>query len=181
MQKSTTKGASKNASPAPAAETNDKQTQQKHFDAAMELFHQRDFAKALPLFQKAASGPLKELLYAAKQHALMCEKRLAKPAVQLETAEDYYNYGVSLYNQGRFADAQSNLEKALSLSEGDHIHYALALALGMNQDLDGAVRHLERAIALEARNRNAALNDPDFQELLQHAPIKELLTGTPAA
>ncbi|MDX2268725.1 MAG: tetratricopeptide repeat protein [Bryobacter sp.] len=183
MQKSNTKSASRQNSAA-APEAIDKPTQQSLFENAMHAFHQRDFLKAKELFDKALLGPVKELHFTAKQHALMCEKRLASTAVQLDTAEDYYNYGVSLYNQGKWSAAQEHLQKALSLSksenEGDHVHYALALAFGMGQDWDGAVRHLSRAIELQSRNRNAALNDPDFQELLQHPSIKELLIGAPA-
>jgi tetratricopeptide (TPR) repeat protein len=179
MTKSNSKaGAKSTARPAPIAP--EKSPQQKAFDTAMELFHAREFSKAKQHFSAALEGNSKELQFAAKQHLLMCEKRLSKANVKLETAEDYYNYGIGLYNRRDLEAAQQHLEKALKLEEADHVHYALALVLGLRSDIEGAVKHLSRAIALQSRNRNSALNDPDFQELLQHAPIKELLAGAPA-
>lgn len=176
MQKSNPKTAAKNASrtPAPSVE---KPNQQKAFDTAMQAFHQRDFAKAKQLFEAAAEGPAREIGYAARQHASMCEQRLKKPAVKLETAEDHYNYGVSLMNQRDLEGAQASLEKALKQDGGDHVHYALALVLGLKQDVEGALEHLKKAIELAPRNRAAAHNDPDFAELMQHSAIRELLAG----
>ncbi len=179
MSKSNSKPAAK--SPVrPAHVTPEKSAQQKAFDAAMELFHAREFAKAKTQFNAALEGNSKELHFAAKQHILMCEKRLSKANVKLETAEDYYNYGISMYNSRNLDAAQQNLEKSLKLQEGDHVHYALALVLGLKADIEGSVQHLSRAIAMQSRNRNSALNDPDFQELMQHAPIKELLSSASA-
>ncbi len=143
----------------------------------MEAFHMRDFAKAKQHLSAALDGGAKEIVYAAKQHLTMCEKRLSKPNVKLEGPEDFYNYAISLYNRRDLDGAQQHFEKALKLDDGDHIHYALALVLGLKHDLEGAARHLSRAIAIQPRNRNVALNDPDFQELAQQPPIKEILAG----
>ncbi len=179
MQKSNPKTTGKAAQrSAPAVP--EKSAQQKAFDSAMELFHKREFAKAKQQFQAALEGNNKELVFPAKQHILMCEQRLSKASVKLDTAEDLYNYAIALYNRGDLDGAQKHFEKALEREDGDHIHYALALTMGMKRDIDAAVKHLSMAIAKESRNKNAALNDPDFQELMQHAPIKELLTGASA-
>jgi tetratricopeptide (TPR) repeat protein len=176
MQKSNPKTAAKNASRTPASSP-EKPNQQKAFDTAMQAFHMRDFAKAKQLFEAAAEGPAREIGYAARQHASMCEQRLKKAAVKLESAEDLYNYGVSLMNQRNLDGAQASLEKALKQDGGDHVHYALALVLGLKQNVDGAVEHLKKAIELSPRNRVTAHNDPDFAELMQHASIRELLVG----
>jgi len=48
--------------------------------------------------------------------------------------------------------AVEHLETALRLAPGsDHIHYALALALGLAGDVSGAYENLRRAIELEPR------------------------------
>jgi tetratricopeptide (TPR) repeat protein len=180
MQKSNSKTTGKTAQRSVPAVA-EKSAHQKAFDAAMELFHKRDFAKAKQQFQAALEGNAKELVFPAKQHIAMCEQRLSKASVKLDTAEDQYNYAIALYNRRDLDAAQKHFEMALEAEDGDHIHYALALTLGMKRNIEGAVKHLSRAIEMEGRNRNAALNDPEFQELMQHAPIKELLTGAGAA
>lgn len=143
----------------------------------MAAFHGRDFARAKQCFQAALEGTAKEIHYAAKQHLLMCEQRLAKSALQLESAEDYYNYAVSLMNQRDADGAVQSLEKALAVGEADYMHLAMAVALGMKQDIAGAAGHLKRAIEMHPRNRIAAHNDADFAELMQHTAIRELLQG----
>jgi tetratricopeptide (TPR) repeat protein len=190
MQKSTTKGsAAKSATAASsaaaasassqkaAAPVVEASSQHTAFEAGMAAFHAREFDRAKQFFQAALEGSAKELNYAAKQHLLMCEQRLAKAAVQLDSAEDYYNFAVSLMNKRDGEGAVKNLEKALQMGEADYMHLAMAVALGMNQDIAGAARHLQRAIEIHPRNRIAAHNDPDFAELMQHGAIRELLQG----
>lgn len=143
----------------------------------MAAFHSRDFARAKQFFEAALEGTAKEVNYAAKQHLLMCAKRLASAAVHLESAEDYYNFAVSLMNKRDGDGAAQHLEKALQLGEADYMHLAMAVALGMRHDISGAARHLQRAIEIHPRNRIAAHNDPDFAELMQHGAIRELLQG----
>jgi tetratricopeptide (TPR) repeat protein len=176
MQKSNTKTAAKQTSRTPAA-TPEPSAQQRSFDNAMQAFHMRDFAKAKQLFESSLEGPVKEIGYAARQHLLMCQQRLAKPAVKLESAEDLYNYGISQMNKRDLDGAQASFEKALRQDDADYVHYALALVMGFKNDVASAATHLRRAIEISPRNRVAAHNDPDFAELLQHAQIRELLSG----
>jgi tetratricopeptide (TPR) repeat protein len=176
MQKSNTKTAAKSAARTTAS-SQEISAQQKSFEAAMQAFHMRDFAKAKQLFEASLEGPSKEILYASRQHLLMCEQRLSKPAVKLESAEDLYNYGISQMNKRDLDGAQASFEKALKQEDADYVHYALALVHGLKHDVDAAVKHLKRAIEISPRNRIAAHNDPDFAELMQHAPIREILTA----
>ncbi len=180
MQKSTTKAtaaksAARSANSTPAAPA--PSVQQKSFDAAMQSFHMRDFAKAKQQFEAALEGPGKEIGYAAKQHLLMCQQRLAKSPAKLDNAEDLYNFGISQMNRRDLDGAQASFEKALKHDDADFVHYALALVMGAKQDIAGAVSHLKRAIEIAPRNRVAAHNDPDFAELMQHSPIRELLSS----
>lgn len=174
MQKSNPKSTAKSAARSTGSEL---PSQQHLFETAMEAFHLRDFAQAKRLFEEVQTGPVKELVYAARQHLLMCEKRLAKANVKLDTAEDYYNYGISQMNQRDLDGAQTSFEKALTKEDADHVHYALALVHGLKQNVEGAVQHLRRAIEISPRNRIAAHNDPDFAELAQHPEIRALLSG----
>jgi tetratricopeptide (TPR) repeat protein len=146
------------------------------FEAAMKHFHARQFPEAKGLFEQAAGGPERDVAQRARLHITMCERRIGEPAVQLRTAEDYYNYGVALLNSRRIADARSHLERALEIAPGsDHIHYALALAQGLSGDLTNAHENLRRAIELEPRNRVIARQDADFASILSQPPFQALI------
>lgn len=146
------------------------------FEQAMRLFHTRDYADALAIFEKAATGPVPAMAHTARLHARMCERRLGQAQPKLETVEDRYNYAVGLINLRRLGDAEEQLNIALeSHPNTDYLHYALALTLGLRGDFEGAHRHMKRAIDLQPRNRTLARNDPDFIELLQRGALRELL------
>jgi Tfp pilus assembly protein PilF len=146
------------------------------FEQAMQLFHARDYAGARAAFEKAAAGPVPAMSHTARLHAKMCVQRLSQAQPKIETAEDRYNYAVGLINQRRLADAEEHLYKALETHpHADHLHYALALTRGLQGDLEGAHRHMKRAIDLQPRNRTLARNDPDFAELIQRGWLREML------
>lgn len=147
------------------------------FEEAVQLFHRREFAAAMPLFVEAGKGPNLDVGQTAQMHARMCQQRLgnsAEPA--LTSAEDYYTYGLALTNQRKLAAAETALTKGAGLAPGaDHIHYALALARGLQGNYRGAAESLARAIEIQPANRAAARTDADFQEALQHSPVRELV------
>jgi tetratricopeptide (TPR) repeat protein len=145
------------------------------FNKAAEAFHQRDFKKAKDLFEQAADGPNREMGFSARNHLRMCEQRLAKREVKLETAEDHYTFAVTLMNRQDFSGALPHLEKAVSGADADHYHYALAVAHGQTGNVEKAAHHLRRALDLQPRNRNLALSDNDFAETARHPQIREIL------
>jgi len=140
------------------------------------LFHQRNYAAALPLFEQAALGPLPEMAHSARLHANMCRRRTTRPEVQLRTAEEHYNYAIALINERNLSQAEKHLVLALAQApQADYLFYALALARGLTGDMQAAHSYLRRAIELEPRNRIAARNDPDFTGIARVSPIAELL------
>lgn len=143
----------------------------------MEFFHAREFKKAMQAFEQAMEGPVRDLAFAARNHHKMCEQRLERSQVQISDPEDRYAYAITRINVGDYAAAEAQLTAALKQKDADHYHYALALCLGSKGDLDGAARHLGRAIQLNPRNRASVKNDPDFAELLRQAPLRDLLGG----
>jgi tetratricopeptide (TPR) repeat protein len=147
------------------------------FEQAVHLFHNREFAAAMPLFAEAAKGSNLDIGQTAHLHARMCQQRLGTmPQPSLATAEDYYSYGLALTNQRKLAEAEKALLTATELAPGaDHIHYALALARGLQNNYRGAAESLFRAIELQPANRSAARADADFHEALQHSPLRELV------
>jgi tetratricopeptide (TPR) repeat protein len=166
----TGKSTAANAAPAPG------QRQLAAFEAAMKHFHARQFQEAKALFEQASGGPERDVAQRARLHIAMCERRIGQPAVQLRTAEEYYNYGVALLNARKTPEARTHLEKALEIAPGsDHIHYALALAQALSGDLTNAHDNLRRAIELEPRNRVIARQDADFASILSQPPFQALI------
>jgi tetratricopeptide (TPR) repeat protein len=154
----------------------DPSRQAEAFEQAARLFHARDYAGARAAFEIAAAGPVPAMSHTARLHAKMCAQRLVQEPPKIETAEDRYNYAVSLINLRRLADAEEHLHKALEAHpQADHLYYALALTRGLQGDFEGAHRHMKRAIDLQPRNRVLARNDPDFAELIQRGWLRELL------
>jgi len=146
------------------------------FEAAMKLFHARQFKEALDLFVEATRGPERDIANRAQLHASMCQRRLQQVAVSLGSAEDYYNYGVALINSRNLPEARVHLEKALEMSPGaDHVHYALALAQALSGDVHNAQHNLRRAIELEPRNRLIARQDADFAPLANQPPFDAII------
>ena len=144
----------------------------------MEAFHQRDFQRALPLFEAASQGPVRDMAHSARTHLRMCESRMAKDQPPARSAEENYHHGMAQLNLRAFADAATLLELSLTQRETDEAHYALAATLGHQGELDRAAHHLQRAIEMQPRNRAMAATDPDFLELAKFQPIRDLLTGS---
>jgi tetratricopeptide (TPR) repeat protein len=164
------------ASAAAAEARGQAHAQLKAFEQAVRLFHAAKFADAREQFAKAVSGPNREMGHNAELHIRMCERRLAKPVVDLRTPEEHYNYGVAMVNARNLTDARQHLETALKLQpDAEHVHYALALCKGLSGDIEGATENLRRAIELEPRNRISARQDADFGGFSSHPQIQQLL------
>lgn len=174
------KATAKSAARAVAVESQELRLQSERFTKAMEAFHARDLKKARDLFGQAADGPNREMSYVARDHQRMCEQRLERLSIKLDSPEDYYASGVAFTTQGKLPEAKKALEQAIKLRNADHYHYALALCLGLMGDIGGSAHELRTAIEMEPANRLAARRDPDFAELLPHAAIRALVFSTPA-
>ena len=164
------------AAAAAVAEPMSSEKQLGSFEAAMKLFHARDFKQARDVFLQAADGPERDVANRARLHAAMCDRRLEQAAPNLHSAEDYYTYGVAEINARNVAEARAHLEQALRLAPGaDHIYYALALAQALGGDLASAYENMKHAIELEPRNRIMARQDADLAPLASQPPFDALL------
>jgi tetratricopeptide (TPR) repeat protein len=147
------------------------------FTRAMKRFTAGDYEDAKELFDQASQGPVLSVNETAHMYSRMCARRIQNNAPELTTAEDYYNYAVSLMNVRKIADAVPHLQKAVSLGDAGHIRYALGLALGLQGDMPGAISHLQKAISLDPSIRTVARSDGDFQPLMQDHIVRELILG----
>lgn len=149
------------------------------FAQAMKSFTSGDYKTALEVFEQASQGPSISVNESAQMYKRMCQQRIEREAPQLKTPEDHYNFAVGLMNAGKFSDARKYLETAVDAGSESHHLYALAIVEGMTGSIDLAVRHLRKAIQGDRGLRNIARSDADFQPLLQHAQIREVLAGDP--
>jgi tetratricopeptide (TPR) repeat protein len=150
--------------------------QSRVYEQAIRAFHGGNYAAALRLFEQVADGPSREVAHSAALHARMCTRRLFRPDMTLRTADEHYDYAITLINQRHLEQAERHLLLAIAQSpKGDHLFYALALCRGLAGDLQGAFGNLRRAIEIHPRNRAAARNDPDFAEIARLSPLAELL------
>ncbi|MGC4054352.1 MAG: hypothetical protein QM757_35160 [Paludibaculum sp.] len=138
-----------------------------------------DYRAAMEVFEQASQGPSISVNESAQMYKRMCRQRLDRETPQLKTAEDHYNFAVGLMNAGKFSDARKYLETAVDAGSESHHLYALAIVEGMTGSIDLAVRHLRKAIQGDRGLRNVARSDADFQPLLQHTQIREVLAGDP--
>jgi len=171
-----TRGPSKpTPSPAPQKLISDSEAMQS-YESAVRLFRAGDFQKAKEVFDQIAAGAWLEVAHSARSYSKMCEARLMRRQAEPKTAEEFYTYGVALTNQRKLAEAKVAFESAARLDpQADHIHYAMALCLGLAGDLEGAARSLRTAISLNSRNRALARSDPDFAEIIRKRPVADVL------
>ena len=146
------------------------------FESALKLFSANQFAKSRSIFERLTTAAAPDLAQRARVYLNICNQRLSRPAVQLKTADDHYNYAVQLANHGNLDEAEEYLKKALKLApKCDYIHYALASTSALRENAEEALGHLQDAIQLNGQNRYLAQNDPDFSSLGEDPRFTELI------
>ena len=146
------------------------------FESAIKLFHARKFREARERFLASKGGPDRGISHKSELHVRMCDRRLEEQALVLRTADEHYDYAITLINERKLPIARQHLMKGLEQQpEADHIYYALALCDGLSGDLQGACDNLKRAIEIQPRNRIAARQDADFAGIANQPPLDRLL------
>lgn len=160
----------------PTAEEIQYQKNMARFENAVKVFNQGEYSKARELFIALSTIPSQDLAQRVRIYLNICDRRLSKPVLRLKTADDYYNYAVSMANQGNREEAENNLNKALKLApKSDYIYYALATTQALRENVEGALENLQKAIELNAKNRYLAQNDADFEALGEDPRFTELI------
>jgi tetratricopeptide (TPR) repeat protein len=146
------------------------------FDSAIKLFHAKKFKEARERFLVSMRGSDRGISHKSELHVRMCDGRLEEQSVVLRTADEYYDYAITLINERKLPAARQHLMKGLEQQPGaDHIYYALALCDGLSGDVYGAYENLKRAIEIQPRNRIAARQDADFAGIANQPPLDRLL------
>jgi tetratricopeptide (TPR) repeat protein len=152
------------------------------YEAGLRAMQERKFDKAKASFQKALTGPSKELSDRAMVHLNTCTQNLERAAVQFKTPEEHYDYAVSLMNVGDYVAAREHLEKlSKQVPKADYVAYGLAALDCLTGHVEDALRNLDQAIRLNPSLRFQARNDSDFQNLGEDPRFTELLYPDPGA
>jgi len=146
------------------------------FDAAIKFFHARKYREARERFLVSKGGPDRGISHKSELHVRMCDRRVEEQALVLKTADEHYDYAITLINERKLPMARQHLIKGLEQQpEADHIYYALALCDGLSGDLQSACDNLKRAIEIQPKNRFAARQDADFAGIGNQPPLDRLL------
>ena len=153
-----------------------------NYESGLRAMQEHKFDKAKGFLQKVLSGPSKELSDRAMVHLSACNQQLDKVTAQFKTAEEHYDYAVSLMNVGDYVGAREHLDKLTKqVPKADFVAYGLAALDCLTGHVEDSLRHLDEAIHLNPSLRFQARNDSDFQNLAEDPRFTELLYPDPGA
>jgi tetratricopeptide (TPR) repeat protein len=153
------------------------------YEAGLRAMQEHKFDKAKPYFQKVLASAIKELSDRATVHLNTCNQHLERSTTtQFKTAEEHFDFAVSLMNVGDYVTAREHLEKLLKQNaKADYVVYGLAALDCLTGHVEDSLRHLNEALRLNSQLRYQARNDSDFQNLAEDPRFTELLYPDPGA
>ena len=153
----------------------------KSYEDGLRAMQEHKYDKAKPHFQKIVAGSVKELVDRATVHLNTCNQHLERSAAtQFKTAEEHFDYAVSLMNVGDYVTAREHLEKLLKQNaKAEYVVYGLAALDCLTGHVEDSLRRLDEALRLKPQLRFQARNDSDFQNLAEDPRFTELLYPDP--
>jgi len=148
-----------------------------NYEAGLKALQAHKYDRAKAFFEKVVAGPSPELGDRAAVHLASCNQQLSRvSSSSFKTAEEQFDYAVSLMNMGDYVGARENLE-ALSRKSPklDFIWYGMAVLNCLTGHFPEALTSLNEAIRLNPGNRFHARNDGDFKSLADDPRFTELL------
>lgn len=150
------------------------------YEAGVRALQEHKFEKAKTSLQKVLGGPDKALCDRATIHIHTCDQHLEKPSLQFKTAEEHFDYAISLMNGGDYVSAREHMDRLLKQNpKADYVLYGLAALSCLTGHVEDALKTLDEAIRLNAALRFQARNDSDFQNLAEDPRFTELLYPDP--
>jgi tetratricopeptide (TPR) repeat protein len=153
-----------------------------NYESGLRAMQEHKFDKAKGLLLKVLAGPMKELADRATVHLSACNQQLDRVTTQFKSAEEHYDYAVSLMNVGDYVGAREHLDKlSKQAPKADFVAYGLAALDCLTGHAEDSLRHLSEAIHLNPSLRFQARNDSDFQNLAEDPRFTEMLYPDPGA
>jgi tetratricopeptide (TPR) repeat protein len=155
----------------------------KSYEDGLRAMQEHKYDKAKPHFQKVVAGAVRELIDRATVHLNTCNQHLERSsATQFKSAEEHYDYAVSLMNVGDYVTAREHLGDLLKQnSKSDYVIYGLAALDCLTGHVEDSLKRLDEALRLNPQLRFQARNDSDFQNLAEDPRFTELLYPDPDA
>lgn len=146
------------------------------YQNAVQLMQQGKYEKARAAFEKLSQNAPAEILERIRVYITVCDRNCASSSLTFNTAEEQYDYAVSLLNSGAYEEARDQFEAILaSYPKADFAHYGMAVLSSMTGQAEEALDHLGRAIEFNPSNRIQARSDPDFVDMADDPRFTELL------
>jgi tetratricopeptide (TPR) repeat protein len=146
------------------------------YQSAVQFMQEGKFEKARALFEKLTQSGAPELLERSRTYLAACERHGEKKSLVFNSAEEQYDYAISLLNTGNYEDARDQFEGLLKKNaQADYAHYGLAILNSITGQAEECLDHLRRAIELNTRNRIQARGDADFIDMADDPRFTELL------
>ncbi|MGH9588282.1 MAG: TPR end-of-group domain-containing protein [Acidobacteriaceae bacterium] len=146
------------------------------YQNAVQLIQEGKFEKARVLFEKLTRDGAPELLERSRTYLAVCERNRQKNGLAFNSAEERYDYAVSLLNTGNYEDARDQFENLLKNNTlADCAHYGLAVLNSITGQAEECLDHLHRAIDLNSQCRIQARSDSDFIDMADDPRFTELL------
>lgn len=143
---------------------------------AVQLLQQGKFEKAQTALEKLLPTAPVELIERCRMYITTCQRQLEKNTLTFATAEEHYDYAVSLLNTGYFEDAREQFLSILADHPGaDYVYYGMAVLDAITGQPQECLQNLAQAIELNPRNRLQARVDNDFQNIVDDPRFTELL------
>jgi tetratricopeptide repeat protein len=153
------------------------------YERGLQALQRRDFAASADALRTVIERypDERELLERARLYLKVCERELEPKEPAPKTADEWVYAATVALNQGDEANALLHLQRALAAdARHDHAHYMMAVASARRSDVNAALDHLRRAVALNPENRSIARQDPEL-ESLRDAPAFKAALDTPPA
>ncbi len=151
-----------------------------NYETGLKAMQEHKFDKAKSLLEKIIANGPKELSDRARVHLSTCNQQLANSSTSFKSAEEHFDYAVSLMNSGQYELSRTHLEKILKQeAKADFAFYGLAVLDCLTGQVEGSLKNLREAIRLNPHNRFQARNDSDFQNMADDPRFTELLYPEP--
>jgi tetratricopeptide (TPR) repeat protein len=147
-----------------------------NYEAALKAMQAHKYDKAKSHFEKVVAGASPELADRALVHLTNCNQQMSRASTNFKTAEEQFDYAVSLMNMGDYVSARENFDALTTkFPKLDYIWYGLAALNCLTGRFPEAIANLGEAIRLNPSNRYQARNDSDFRNLADDPRFTELL------
>ena len=151
-----------------------------NYEAGLKALQAHKYDKAKTYFEKVVAGPSPELADRASVHLHSCNQQMSRASNTFKTAEEQYDYAVSLMNLGDYVTAREQLDKLLKQApKAEYVLYGLAALHCLTGHVEESLKTLNDAIRLKPALRFQARNDGDFQNLAEDPRFTELLYPDP--